>query len=99
MPSEDTTVDVADIKLRIVHTLSIYPLISPSMLSTAMQNVAAAGDWRPALEELIEAGEVKRSTIIAESPGGRHMSYMMLHLPSCIIDRVWIDGKEVIINV
>ena len=52
------------IREKIVHLLSIYPLISPTMLQGALGPQVKAAIWRPVLTMMIEDG-----TIIEEAQG------------------------------
>lgn len=74
MTSKQTSTDA--VRDKILHVFNIYPKISPSMLQISLNIKAAI--WRPVLEELIEQGKVKRSTIVAPTPAGRHQSYTVL---------------------
>jgi hypothetical protein len=63
---------------RILHTLSIYPKISPSMLQIGIGTSVTATLWKPVLEDLIEEGLIIRSHMVAETPTGRMQSYVIL---------------------
>ena len=74
MTIKPTSTDV--VRGKILHVLSIYPKISPSMLQISLNIKAAV--WRPVMEALIEEGLIKRSTIVSPTPAGRHQSYVVL---------------------
>ena len=80
-----------DIEERILHTLALYPQISPSMMQIAL-NITAK-DWRPVLEALIACGKVSRKTIVSPTPSGRHQSYIILHNPA-VDGEVLLDGAH-----
>lgn len=67
-----------EITQKILHTLSIYPKISPSMLQISLN--LAASKWKPILEHLIQIHKIKRSVIVAPTPTGRHQSHTVLEL-------------------
>jgi hypothetical protein len=79
------------IAVRILHILSIYPKVSPSMLQITLNTPAPI--WRPALEELVAEERVTRSMIVAGAPSGRHHSYTILTLgPNAGVRPVEVDG-------
>lgn len=59
------------IESKILHVLSLFPIISPSMLQMSLGTGIPASHWKPILEALIEAGEVYRYERLSVSPGGR----------------------------
>lgn len=65
-----------EVREKILHVLSIYPKISPSMLQIAL-NIKSA-TWRPVVDALVEEGLMKRSSLISPTPTGRHQSYIVL---------------------
>lgn len=69
-----------EIREKIVHVLSIYPIISPTMLQAGLGPTLAPAKWRPSLEVMIANGTVKRNTVTVKSPTGRHNSYSKLRL-------------------
>lgn len=64
---------------KILHTLSVYPRISPSMLQVGVGPSLSPVIWRPILDSLIMQGKVKREHIRRESPGGRTRTYEVLY--------------------
>ena len=68
------------IQRRILHLLGIYPVVSPTMLHVALGPSTKADNWKPVLEELIEAEIVGREFIVSEAPTGRHNTYTKLFL-------------------
>lgn len=69
------------IERRIVHILTIYPIISPSMLQTSLGPKTRAAEWKPVLERLIDQGIVKRESHFCErTPTERQNSYTKLSL-------------------
>ncbi len=62
---------------KLLHTLDIYPQISPSMLQIAM-NPLKAGDWQPTLEYLIREGKIHRLHFSSTSSAGRSITYTLI---------------------
>ena len=69
---------------KIVHILTVYPMISPSMLQIGLGPAVSPSIWKPILEGLIESGTVIRTNVLAETPSGRQNTYMRLELDSDI---------------
>lgn len=67
-----------ELAARIVHLLSIYPCVSPSMMQIGLG--VKAGLWRPVLDTMIEDGRVTRNSHNSTTPSGRHQSYTILTL-------------------
>ncbi len=72
------------IRARILFILYHYPTLSPSMLQASLG--IKPTDWKPILEELIEEGNIERTSVSAYSPTGRsHMlTKLSLALPAHI---------------
>lgn len=68
------------VRAKILHTLSIYPRLQPSMLHVGIGLHTEASLWRPVLDEMVEAGEVISSTEQHTSPAGRLNQYTILSL-------------------
>jgi len=68
--------NISDVRERILHVLSIYPKVSPSMLQIALNMPIKI--WHPVLEALISDGHVSRASIVSPTPSGRHQSYTIL---------------------
>jgi len=83
MSSDQNTPE--SVRERIIHVLTIYHVISPSMLQTGLGPSVPAAAWRPVLEKLIEEEVVDRDHIIAASPLGRHNPYTRLRLSKPVI--------------
>lgn len=69
-----------EVRDKILHILSVYPQVSPSMLQISLALPAAA--WKPALEHLIKDNEVMRMVAVMNTPNGRIQSHTILHLSS-----------------
>lgn len=67
-------------KERLMHVLEIFPAISPSMMNIAMNSVDSAC-WKPTLQEMLVAGEIKSKTIFVLTPIGRNQSYTVYFHP------------------
>lgn len=59
------------IEQKILHVLSLFPIISPSMLQMSLGTGVTAAIWKPVLERMIENEEVYRYEKLSVSPGGR----------------------------
>jgi len=68
----------ANIRARIIHMLSVYPILSPSHIQQGMGILP--GTWKPILEKLITEEVVSRSHRVAETPTGRQQTYTLLEL-------------------
>ncbi len=69
-----------DIQGRILHMLSVYPQISPSMLQISLNLPALK--WKPALEHLIQDEVVLRHVVVMNTPSGRIQNHTILRLHS-----------------
>ena len=65
---------------RILHILSVYPQISPTMLQGGLGPQTKPEVWRPVLKELIDDGSVVSSEDNRTTPAGRYHSYQILQL-------------------
>lgn len=77
--------DIAEemIRLRIMHTLLIYPKLSPSMLQIGIGTGFPPALWHPVLEKLIAEGKVERIQVQATNPvSKREQTYTILREPS-----------------
>lgn len=70
----------AEIAVKIVHLLGIYPIISPTMLQGALGPQVKAGIWRPVLTQLIEEGKVVEESVSMLTPTERYNTYTKLSL-------------------
>ncbi len=68
------------IRERIIHTLSIYPQLSPSMLQVGMGTSLIPALWKPVLEKMCEEGIVTQKHESRETPAGRQQSYTIIKL-------------------
>lgn len=69
-----------EIRIKIIHLLGIYPVISSTMLQGGLGPQLKPAYWRPVLTQLIEDGIVKEESESMQTPGGRHNSYTKLSL-------------------
>ena len=72
---DETTVSL---KERILHILSVYPKISPTMLGISLNSKAKI--WRAALNDLIEEKKVIMLHEVRIHPSERSYSYQILSL-------------------
>lgn len=77
VPAEPDELEIQD---KILHILSVYPQISPSMLQISLN--LPASSWKPALEHLIKDEKVVRMVVVMNTPTGRLQSHTILHLTS-----------------
>jgi hypothetical protein len=69
-------------RARIIHSLTIFPFLSGSMIQTALSPGLPPKLWRPILVSLIEEGIVTITKVSAVTPGNRSQSYDVHHLTS-----------------
>ena len=69
-----------DMEARIRLLLELYPVISPTMLQAGLGPQIPPAKWRPALEKLLESGEVRQESVYRQSVAGRHRNYVRLGL-------------------
>jgi len=75
----DATMDL--VQARIIHTLRVYPRINMSMLQVGVGTGFPPAIWHPALEALISAGRVIRSTFTMTNPvSRREQTYTIIEL-------------------
>ena len=77
---EDNAIDPTPIKAKIVHVLTIYPVLSPSMLQVGLGTSLPSYVWAPILEQMIQEGIVIREDVFKEHPSGRTFKYGTLRL-------------------
>ena len=68
------------IRENILHILSIFPTISPSMLHITLGGSLPTKVWKPILEALIQSKLVERNEHVAPAPNGRTRCYTLLSL-------------------
>lgn len=79
MNNTDVT-EEATVTEKIIHTLTVYPLISPTMLQGGLGPYMKPDVWRPILDKLIHTGVVIQEHVPFKTPYGRHNSYTRLYL-------------------
>jgi hypothetical protein len=80
-PIEDPMAVVRDeTKQKILHTLTIFPFVSGSMIQVGIGPAHPSKLWRNCLEELMKDGIVLMTSRQAVSPGGRATVYHVYHL-------------------
>ena len=91
MNEKSTVVDLEptgeEIRIKILHILSIYPIISPTMLQSGLGASWRPLFWRPVLEALIEEGKVMEAKTSMITPMNRYNTYTKLSLPGTITYR------------
>lgn len=65
---------------KILHTLSIYPILSATMLQVGIGTSISPTMWRPILEQLVRDGKITRTVYQDETPGGRSQTYTRFQL-------------------
>ena len=66
------------VESRILHILSVYPRISPSMLQISLS--MPAGRWKPVFKRLLEEGKIKQTTVMAETQSGQMRPHPVVSL-------------------
>lgn len=80
-PAEDyVAATQPHIRAKIIHTLSIWPKLSPSMLQVGIGTALSPKLWHPILNQLISEGVVVRDELPAKSAAGRDQIYTILRL-------------------
>jgi len=70
------------IREKILHLLSIYPKMSPTMLQGALGPQTKPIHWKPILEQLIEEGVITLEHDNVMTPAQRFNTYKILSLTS-----------------
>lgn len=70
------------IRARLIHVLTLYPGISPSMLQVGIGTAISPKMWHPIMAQLKSEGLVKEEEIMAQAPNGRDLTYKKLVLAS-----------------
>lgn len=70
-----------EIEVKILHLLTIYPIISPTMLQTVLGPPVKPAIWRPVLDKLVDEGKVIQEHEPAVTPAERYNNYPRLRLP------------------
>jgi hypothetical protein len=68
------------IRDKILHTLAIWPKLSPSMIQVGIGTAISPRLWHPILENMIREKLVQRYTVRSKSPTGRDQSYTIIQL-------------------
>jgi hypothetical protein len=68
------------LRAKIIHTLTIWPKLSPSMLQVGIGTSISPNIWKPILEQMIATGELNREERHAKSHIGRDQVYTILSL-------------------
>lgn len=75
--STDKKVSIRD---RILLVLTVYPIISPTMLQAGLGPQIRPKNWRPVLNDMIEEGVVLEEIYNTKTVHGRYHSYTRLRL-------------------
>jgi hypothetical protein len=70
-----------EVEAKILHLLSIYPIISPTMLQSGLGPYTKPALWRPVLTRLITEGKVIEDQESLQTPSERYNTYTKLSLP------------------
>ena len=73
------------ISTKILHLLSIYPIVSPTMLQGALGPSMKPVLWRPVLDVLIADGQVVQEQESMMTPTERYNTYTKLMLPGTVV--------------
>ncbi len=74
--------DCTKIRDKIVHVLTHFPVLSPSMLQVGIGPGTSPRYWRPELDKLIQEGKVLREEHGIEHPDGQYRTVTKLRLAS-----------------
>lgn len=74
------------IRRKILHTLKIWPKLSPSMLQVGIGTSLSSRMWHPVLDQLIREGKVIRTEQQAKSHIGRDQIYTIISLAPGVDD-------------
>lgn len=74
-----------EIRAKILHVLSLYPIISPTMLQGGLGPYVKPAHWRPVLQKLLEEGSVIEEQESMQTPSGRYNTYTKLRLPGATV--------------
>jgi hypothetical protein len=84
---EAGTTDKA-VREKIVFTLSVYPVLSGSMLQVGIGTSLPPTIWRPNYEALKKAGIIHEQNVTLEAPGGRMITYTKISLALPIAEAI-----------
>lgn len=76
----DTTKTEKLVREKIVHVLSIYPCISPTMLQLGIGTGLPPDLWHPVLDAMLKENSVSKTQVRAIAPSGRDQVYTRLQL-------------------
>lgn len=79
---EDDFVPVTDnlIRDKIIHALTIWPRISPSMLQVGIGTSISPKMWHPIFDSLIKEGRIQKEEVSGRGPTGRDQVYTVVSL-------------------
>lgn len=85
---EDDFVPTTDdfIRARLVHVLTIYPGISPSMLQVGIGTALSPKMWHPIMAKLKAEGFVQEEEVMSQAPNGRDLTYKKLTLVQPVLN-------------
>ena len=93
---EDDFIPTSDdvIRARLIHVLTIYPGISPSMLQVGIGTAISPKMWHPIMTKLKAAGIVKEEEVMAQAPNGRDLTYKKLVVTLPVVLPVLEDNRD-----
>jgi hypothetical protein len=71
---------IVEVREKIVHFLTVYPKISPSMLQAAIGPNVRPAIWHPILDDLVIRGIVDKTQVHAQLPSGRATVHTIISL-------------------
>ena len=74
-----------ELRVKILHLLTIYPIISPTMLQGGLGPAKKPALWRPVLEQLKAEGLVVETQESMLTPTDRYNTYTKLSLPGTVV--------------
>lgn len=68
------------IEARIIHVLTIWPKLNPSMLQVGIGTALSPKMWHPVLDRLISEGKVIKQELSGRGPTGRDQIFTIISL-------------------
>jgi hypothetical protein len=79
--NEEIGADIfTSMKDKIIHVLTIYPKVSPTMLQVGIGTGISPDIWHPVIERLMIDGIVEKTQVSSPTPKGRSQVYTIISL-------------------
>lgn len=76
--------DALAMEARIIHVLTLYPKLMPTMLHTGIGPHVPPKEWRPVLEKMIKEGRVVREVLQTVTPIGQNRTVTVIRLAETV---------------